>query len=337
MKNRSFKKVLLAGILAILLILTTACGNNPVGSTSDTQDSKENTEITAADACAKILLEAFEEPMIGATGGDWVAFGLARWGGEVPQEWSDSYYTQLESYVSECGGVLHNKKYTEYSRVIITLTALGKDPTNVAGYNLLEPLADFEQTVFQGVNGPAFALLALDSKNYEIPANTAGTTQATREMYVDYILSKESEGGGWSLSGGAAEVDLTAMVLQALAKYQGREDVADATQRALDFISAQQNENGGFVSYDVESSETVAQVIVALCELGIRMDDNRFVKNGKTLEDRLMDFLTEDSCFAHIPGGDRDVIATEQGFYALVALEREAAGKAPLYNMTDVQ
>ena len=183
----------------------------------------------------------------------------------------------MAAYTAEHGGVLHAKKYTEYSRVILAWTALGKDATDVGGFNLLVPLADFDQTVFQGINGPIFALLALDSGAYDIPENTAGTTQATRDGYVDYILNAELPGGGWSFAGGDAETDITAMALQALAKYRDRQDVADAVERGLTVLSQQQEENGGFVAYDSESSESIAQVIVALTELDVSLTDSRFV------------------------------------------------------------
>ena len=94
------------------------------------------------------------------------------------------YGERVAAYTAEQGGILHNRKYTEYSRVILAWTAIGRDASDVGGFNLLTPLADFEQTVFQGINGPIFALLALDSGNYEIPENIATSNQATRDMYV---------------------------------------------------------------------------------------------------------------------------------------------------------
>ena len=289
------------------------------------------------DDCASMLMEAIPEPAYGSVSGEWAALGLARWGGEVPQEWFEGYYEAVENHVAACEGVLDNRKYTEYARVILALTAIGKDPTDVGGYDLVLPLADFEQTVFQGINGPIFALLALDSRNYEIPENVAGTTQATRELYIAYILDRELPGGGWSLAGGEAEIDITAMALQALAKYRDRQDVADAVDRGLVVLSEQQNENGGYTAYDADSSETVSQVIVALTELGISVEDPRFVKNGNTLKDRLLDFLAEDNGFRHVPEGETDLIATEQAFYALVAIRRAEQGKTSLYDMADVR
>ena len=307
-------------LLAVLLLLPMAgCGTKA--------------PAVSVDDYAQALLEAVPEPVYGSVCGDWVALGLARWGGDVPQQWYNTYYQAVEEYVCQVDGVLSDRKYTEYSRVILALTAIGKDPRAVAGYNLLLPLADYEQTLFQGINGPIYALLALDSGNYEIPENTAGTVQATRELYVDYILSKELPGGGWSLTGGEAEVDLTAMALQALAKYRDRRDVAEAVDRGVVLLSQRQNRDGGYTDYGAESSETLSQVIVALAELGISIEDSRFVKKGNTLQDRLLEFATDECGFRHVLDGEGNQIATEQAFYALVALYRAQQGMSTLYSM----
>lgn len=345
-----FKKTkkLLSMMLVVALILSmTACGTekaedgqehvegDPSLETVTQEGNEENREAILKET-AHMLLASTPQPSYGSVGGDWLAFGLSRWGGEVPQEWYDSYYEAVESHVKECEGLLNERKYTEYSRVILALTAIGKNPMDVGGYNLLTPLGDYEQTIFQGVNGAAYALLALDLGAYDIPENVTENTQATRELYVDCILEAESENGGWSVSGGAPEADITAMVLQALAKYQDRDDVADATERALQVLSELQNENGGYTAYEEESSESIAQVIVALTELGISIEDPRFVKDGHTLEDRLLDFMTEDYGFKHVLDGECDMIATEQAFYALAALELTENGMSSLYRLRPI-
>ena len=322
--NRNCMKKWLAVVLAIALVMSmAACA----GEVKDPAAARE--------ACAQMLKNNTTEPVCGSVGGDWLALGFARGDADVPEEWFGRYYEAVEAYVTSCGGVLHERKYTEYSRVILALTAIGKDPTDVAGFNLLVPLADFEQTIFQGINGPIFALLALDSGNYEIPENVTENTQATRELYVDYILDAQLENGGWSLMGGDAEIDVTAMALQALAKYQDREDVAEAIEKGIGILSARQAKNGGYQYNAAEqaSSESVAQVIVALAELGIALDDSRFVKNGNSLVDALLQFQQEDGGFSHLIDGETDLLATEQAFYALVAANRLEQGESSLYRM----
>lgn len=273
------------------------------------------------------------EPTFGSLGGEWLALGLARSELEGMEEYLMGYGERVAAYTADKGGILHPKKYTEYSRVILSWTAIGRDPSDVGGFDMLVPLADFEQTVFQGLNGPIFALLALDCGGYEIPENAAYGTQATRDLYVDYIVNAESPDGGWSLAGGPAEIDITAMALQALAKYQDRPDVAAAVERGLELLSQQQNVNGSFTEYNAESCEAVAQTIVALTELGISLDDPRFVKNGNTLKDALLRFQLNDGSFCHQIGGNSDLLSTEQAFYALVSIDRMEQGKPSLYSM----
>lgn len=114
----------------------------------------ENDLAAAVQDSAKYMLNTVQEPQVGSVGGEWAVIGLARSGYDVPQEYWDHYYAAVEEYVSEHKGVLHEKKYTEYSRLIIALTAIGANPADVAGYNLLTPLGDFDKTIWQGINGP---------------------------------------------------------------------------------------------------------------------------------------------------------------------------------------
>ena len=322
-------------ILAVLLSLA-ACGKkDPEAGQAVSPEQQQEILAETVTKTGEFLYQSVAEPTFGSVGGEWLIMGLARSGLEISDEYFEVYFQNLSVYTAQQGGVLHAKKYTEYSRVVLAVTAIGKDPLDVGGFNMLLPLADFEQTVFQGINGPIFALLALDSGNYEIPVNIADSTQATRDMYVDYILNAQLPDGGWSLMGGEPEIDLTAMALQALAKYQDRKDVAEAIEKGLAILSDRQNENGGYQYSAAEqtSCESVAQVIVAMAELGISLDDSRFVKNGKTLLDGILQFQQADGGFSHLIDGETDLLATEQAFYALVAAKRLAEGESSLYRM----
>ena len=291
-------------------------------------------------ASAAYLVKTVSDPQVGSIGGEWAVLGLARSGYSVPDSYYRNYYAAAEAYVKACKGVLNEKKYAEHSRVILALAAIGRDPTNVAGYNLLTPLGDFDKTVWQGVNGPVWALLALDAGGYAMPVNSGATTQATRRMYVDEILSRQLADGGWNLTdrggGGSADADVTAMALQALAKYQGQAAVKAASDRALACLSAMQGADGGYATYGTANAESCAQVVVALGELGIPIDDSRFVKNGRTALDGLLTYRRADGGFRHTAdSAGANEMASEQGFYALVSAARAAAGKASLYRMTD--
>ena len=175
MKGTHIKRLSALLLLLAMLVSLAACG-------------KEETPI---EKTARYLQAQIPEPTCAAVGGDWLVFGLARSGLKAPQKYFDTYYKNVEDYIVSVNGVLSRKKNTEYSRVILALTAIGKNPTNVAGFNLLLPLGDFDETVRQGVNGAIFALLALDSGGYEIPEAPEAETQATRELYVGELLRRQ--------------------------------------------------------------------------------------------------------------------------------------------------
>ena len=294
-------------------------------------------ETAPVDRTARYVMNTVQTPAAGNIGGEWAALGLARWGGEAPAGWFEIYYQAVEAHVKETAGILHKKKYTEYSRTVVALTAMGKDPRNVAGYDLLRPLGDYEKVLWQGINGPIWALIALDSGDYEVPENTEAATQATRQLYVDELLRKQLPSGGWALSGTEPDADITALALQALAHYTGQSTVQTAVDNALTWLSAAQNkEDGTYQSYGTASAESCAQVAVALCALGIDpAEDARFAKNSRTVEDALLSFQKADGSFHHVMTDDGNQMATEQGFYALVALQRLRDGRPALYTMTD--
>lgn len=288
------------------------------------------------DDTAAFLIKTVPEPQLGSAGGEWTIIGLARSGSAVPAGYFDGYYKRIENQVISQNGVLHDKKYTEYSRLVLALTAIGRDPANVGGYNLLQPLGDFQKTTWQGINGAIFALLALDSAGYEVPQCPGATVQATRDMYIADILERQLPGGGFALSGSQAEADVTAMALQALARYEERPEVKAAIDKSLACLSAMQNSQGGYESWGEANLESTAQVLMALCELGIGIDDARFVKEGHSLIDNMLGFYTAGQGFRHTGNGNGvGGMTTEQALCALAAWQRFSQGQSSLYDMTD--
>lgn len=280
---------------------------------------------------ADYIISAVPNPTVSSTGGEWAIIALTRSGLKLPEEYVNTYLENLFNVLTERKGILHSRKYTEYSRVSIALTSLGKDPCNFHSYNLLSPLADFDKTVSQGINGAIWALIALDCGNHKTPEGTA-----TRKMYVQYLLSLQLPDGGWALSkaSAASDVDITAMALCALSDYQGVTAVKSATENAINFLSLSQTSSGGFISLGIENCESTAQVITALCELKIPLSDPRFIKQGISLTDNLLSYRTPSGGFCHIKGKGEDLMATEQAFYALVAASRQEKGKPTLYSVS---
>lgn len=270
-------------------------------------------------------------PTVNSTGGEWMVIGLARSGRTVPA----GYYDNVVEYVkakADANERLHPAKVTDNARVILALTAIGKDVTNVGGHNLLKGLDSMDYVQAQDINGPIFTLIALDSHNYP----TMG--DVTREKLIQVILDAQLNDGGWNLSAENADPDMTAMAIQALAPYyKTNETVKAAVDKALEALSALQRSDGGFDSWGTVNSESCAQVIVALTALGIDPTaDSRFVKNGHTVLDALAGFYVTGGGFRHTAGGERNDMATEQGYYALAAYYRFANTQTRLYDMSDV-
>lgn len=274
---------------------------------------------------------------LNAFGSEWYILGLARSGRKV----FDDYYKAIEKYVSENideNGRLDEKRATDNAKLVLVLSALDKDVTDVGGHDLLKALSDMDYVTQQGLSGAIYALLAFDCRGYDIPSADKNVEQTSREGLVKYILDKQLKDGGWAYSGDKAEPDMTAMALQALAAYYKNDaKVKEAADKAVTCLSKLQNTTGGYDSYGSVNSESAAQVITALTALGIDPDnDARFVKNGASVLDSLCGFYVDGGGFRHVSDGKLDPTATAQGYYALAAYYRFAGSQTALYDMTDL-
>ena len=305
-------------------------------------------------------------PAFGSVGGEWAALVLGRTG-RMTEEWKTKYLAAVKTSfdnVSEtlkAQNKLHCIKLTENSRAIIGLYSAGADVTDFNGWNLCAPLAgdnvggdkteesaDYTATLKQGINGPVYALIALDYAGYKSEGETKVTnvteenTTTLRDDYLNYILSKEIPGGGWALFGNSADPDITMMAVQALSKYTYLPEVNDAVERALTVMSSKQNAQGGYSSWGSVNAESISQVICGLTMLGIDpTTDERFIKNGNTLVDALKSFsadcvkdkvtYSEYRGYAHVANSDGtysyNQMATEQAGYAMVALWCQKKGQ----------
>ena len=314
--------------LLLLLVLLTGCGAK----------TEEAPWQTAYRETGKYLQEQ-DTLSAGSVDGEWAVIGLSR-AGLLSDETAQSYEQTVEDYVKQAGSVrLHHAKSTENSRTILGLTAAGYNAANVAGVDLTAGLTDMAYLRAQGTNGPIWALIALDCHGYDIPQCADGEEQTTREGLVAEILSYQCSDGGWALMGDESDVDMTAMALTSLAPYQEETDVKAAVDTALTYLSDAQQADGGFMSWGESNSESCAQVIVALTALGIDpASDERFLKDGASPLDGLCAFACEGGGFRHSDEQmESDGMATEQGFYALVAYDRFRQGQTRLFDMTDIE
>jgi len=283
------------------------------------------------DGVCAYLRRTVDEPEYSSVGGEWTVIALLRSGAEKSDsDYIKNYISRVSEYVkqNETDGRLDSDLSTDNSRLIIALSAAGIDARDFGSADLVSPLLDVDFTAYQGVNGCAFALIALDSRAYF-------TGTGVRDELISKIISMSLDGGGWSLKG-KADVDMTAMVITALAPYYDRPRVKSAVDSALAKLSEMQLENGGFKSWGTENCESCATVVIALSALGMdAASDSRFVKSGGSVYSALMSFQREDGSFAHIPAGRANVMASEQAANALCAYDRFKNGGFSLYNCTD--
>ena len=310
---------------------------------SDVEKTRKSSTQEALKKAESYLQKTVTSPVVNTLSGEWSVLAMAR-DGYLTDYARNAYLTELYKTLQDKKGILHHVKYTEYSRVVIALSALNISPTSVNGYNLLEPLADFKKVSGQGINGSSFALIALDTKKYEIPELKNGKTQTTRDALIADILGKEIEGGGWALSGNIADPDVTAMTIQSLVPYMSRNDVNAAVNRGIEKLAALQDADGGYSSDFISESgnpvknlESSAQVVIALSAVDASLiQQEKFMKNGKTLLDELLRYQKEDGSFCHVIGEKSDAMATDQGTLALLAWSRAMNGQTRLYDMTDL-
>ncbi len=284
------------------------------------------------------------QPSFGTNYGEWTVFGLARGGyyANDSQYFAD-YYDRIVEYVNETAatvsmnGALDKNKSTDNSRLIMALSAIGKDATSVGNWNLVEAYSanGINWIRKQGMNGTIWTLIALDCGNYE----TADPT--IRQQCVDAILTAQHNDGGWSLVTAKAQpsnVDITGMTLTALYPYRDQPAVAAACEKAFAWLSDSQLDNGGFPYGKGETSESCVWAIVAATTWGINPDtDPRFVKNGNSAIDNLLTYYLEDEAkFEHGRGAGANAMATDQAAYGLVAYDRLINGKPALYDYSDV-
>lgn len=297
-------------------------------------------------AGAKAYIQsAVSAPVVSYLFGEWAVLGQARAKVPLSEAYIAAYYEKVVAYVKAnigSDGILRKPDdkntpvITDNERIILALTAIGKDPANVGGENLLKALQNKDimqvtDTSNTDINGLVMGLLALNSRNYT--SDTSWLVQA--------VLAQQNEDGSWRASADTkpvGDVDMTAMALQALAPYYkdgGNETVNTAVEKALNWLSGKYRSG-----YD--SSESCAQVVIALSALNLDANtDARFTKTveGKTLSvlGNLLQYrVAENGGFKH-QFADKAVneMATEQALCAMAAYARFTEKANALYDMTD--
>lgn len=270
----------------------------------------------------------------GTSTSDWFIISLSRYGADFDKA---LYADKLNSVLSDIYSKGYkNSKITDLQRLALAYSACSVNIQSIMGKNLLGDCSynrNISELSSQGIITLDYALIVMDSQNYSVPQNAV----TDRDDIISEILSLQLENGGFAITGTAADPDVTAMTITALAPYvKNSSAVGGAVEKALGKLSKMQKSDGGFASYGKLSCESSAQVIVALASLGINpSDDERFIKNDNSPVDAMLSFQLPSGGFSHITGGNENQMATYQAFYAMVALQSFLTKSQNLYNFSD--
>lgn len=301
----------------------------------------------------KNLLDGVVLESAGTSAGDWLAFTVSRMKQPDNQNgYLSALQEQIETlYEDDITKTVEEQHMnpTDFYREILTINACGGDALafgtdkdkkeiNLVEDGIFDCVFENQDPGVQGVNGYIWALLALDSKDYEEPEDAVWN----REKLVDAILEKEQEDGGFSLStDGDSDVDITAMALTALAPYKDEGKVSSAIENGFSWLSSQQQADGAMPSMGVESVESTDWTLIAVCSNDINpLEDARFLKEENSLLDGILQFRTENGGMAHSLAENEnapDAMAGYQTLYALESYKRYQQGENTLFDLTDAQ
>lgn len=333
-------KRLLAIITAVLVAITApftaSAKNNNILS-----GIKSAVEGVVSYKCAAEGASTFPELLdklsvyAGTYSADWYYIAFSQYGLNCKNQKSiDTLKNKVEEFYSKD---LADVKVTDMQRVAFALSACGEDITDVNGHNLLADATynrgKVKSLKSQGLNAVAYALLLLDSKNYTVTSNA----ETTRDAIIRILLKGELSEGGFALFGSNPDIDMTSIVMQALAPYKNRSDVKSALNKCVSILSKRQDSTGGYKSFSNEiSCESTAQVVLCLSSIGINpTSDSRFIKNGKSVMDGLMTFKLSNGSFCHFKNGNTDNMATYQALCALVSAYRFLKGEKTFYDVSN--
>ena len=287
----------------------------------------------------------------------YVAFSLLR--ADYKSDYFDEMYANVESQLkslADTGSVTVEGeakdeaviagKYPEltYAKIVLFVTAMGKDARNVGGYNLIEKMA--QKSTYEASSEAymldSTMLLALDSGNYFPPA---GDDYITKDDLVNNIAAKMDDSIAQALQW--SSVDSVAMALQPLYKYatddilpedasSDRTAVQEAYAKGIHFLESTQNADGSWSGYGTETNNvwTLAQIMTAMGQLRINpcseTDGTDFIKNGMTVLDDAAVFVdvenkkVDDDLMSYQP---------EQLLRGLTAVIRAMEGRDSLYDV----
>lgn len=246
---------------------------------------------------------------------DWAAYCDIRLNGA---DGAENYLKNVKLAAAELISSDGFVKPTELQRAAVILSSVGICSEEL----ILAAVYNNERLDRQGFNAYIWALIAANCCQISEPEGAVNT----KASLAQHIISKQLSDGGFCLKGTAADTDITAAAIYALAPLRSDKEISSALDKAEECLSSLQLESGGFMSMGIENCESTAQAIIALCALGYNADDARVSAALEALEQ-----YRTDSGYSHISGGSASGIASVQCLQAFTALELSERGEGLLF------
>ena len=260
-------------------------------------------------------------------GAEWVMLGRLR-ALDGAQGWKTKD-ADIQTYVATVMTAIQSGKLsretvpTTIERVILTLTALGLDATDFCGQDLTAWLYENQNWNNYVSSDLIWGLIALDSGKYT-------AADGYREALIQHLTEYQKQDTGaffYSHGYNADDVDMTAMAMIALAPYKDSNATAKKMYDAgWKYIESNRDDQGNYGGKSYDPCCTNAYVVIAKCAAGqTGMED--------TVSWMLKNCLGEKGFNLN---GEYNGMSTYQGMMAMAAYQRAKAGKAGLFNMSDV-
>lgn len=294
---------------------------NPEGFSAYSEKAKKAQDVLAQKIYDTTFKGGKYVPGVEDSSGLYTVFSLARAGFKA-DKFYDSVYAKVKAQLGAIKistGKFYddtNKKYVSqesilkdgaasqtYAKIALCVTALGKDASNVNGFNLIEKLAD--KSVYEAssiYSRETTILMAIDSKNYELPT---GDNYLTRAELVNKTAVDTDNQIATSIDWNS--IDSAVMQIQPLCAYQTKDvdgvdksAVKKACDKVLNFMYNKQGADGTYGdSYSASNAWTTAQVMITAGLFGIdaatEENGTDFIKNGVTLYDDALAFVDTDN------------------------------------------
>lgn len=329
MRKKSVQIVLPLIIIIMIIITITGIGayknntDNSIGKTHSVKNKVSKEYESVDKSITELVKWADENDYIASfyeddTSSDWFTYSYSLYLDITGADSMDTYDKKLHNYIEKAKEYITNNKdklyYTDYERMTIVFEQIDGKNSKEIGKILSDNVLNNKETDDKEINSLVFALIAMDTdtnvfdKSYD----------DMRQEYINHIIDMELPDGGFSYAQDETDIDMTAMAVRALAPYYNTDmRVKEVIDRSLKIIEQKQEKDGGFSSYGTSNSESLSQVILALCALDIEpLKDNRFIKSQNMIE-CLLSYQNRDGGFSHIKDMESDGIASSQAMEAL--------------------